>query len=601
MTSLGLTCDVTLFEDSRLGLRLALSWGHVRGYIAEHLEAIKGSITNGKHGGRDLERLQLHDRVPSSSRAVQVDGGFFGDVWNQPKESHFIIQEGAETSVAGELSKVRDLDCDSRQVTPDFFCLLRLFSIESRTWTPGATEHRYQGKYRVEYNNNDSYPSGLDLEMKSEIPAAKIEFEVWLEKTGAWFDAEYEESLQLPPPADPDEGFHDSPLQNDVFIEWIYTIDLDNLIFHVQSHPVFRLDNMPNDDMFVSGLEGLEYLDCYGFSNYTDLIPHEHRYENQGPSILFNWRVMQHEDKIRKLDAELARLLVAFCLSLLLWGRDGFCLRICPDVEKEKDPNPWSKAETVELKTDNWWPATNICVVLTPQVQDEDSLRAAVVKLEEKITEPRTTPIFIILFSVWSVAIVQFTWKPGQSRPSIKHTKGMPFLPFASGLTPETEGVTALTCLGLVASRELIQLSLARVQDAERERLSPTWPLPRQERKQDNKSDEGPNYTHLYDVYSLRNFALVSEKTFEGALPIMILPHIPFRLVSPFVADADEEEPGDLSRFSVLVSNGITWDGRSKIVTLSQSDYTEKFETFHIDNPFGNLSFGPIRITLEDS
>ena len=38
---------------------------------------------------------------------------------------------------------------------------------------------------------------------------------------------------------------------NTVFIEWVYKIDLDNLIFHVNAQPMFRLDNMPPSQIFL--------------------------------------------------------------------------------------------------------------------------------------------------------------------------------------------------------------------------------------------------------------------------------------------------------------------------------------------------------------
>ena len=38
----------------------------------------------------------------------------------------------------------------------------------------------------------------------------------------------------------------------DVFIEWVYTIDLDNLIFWINNMPVFDLAKMPQGDEFVN-------------------------------------------------------------------------------------------------------------------------------------------------------------------------------------------------------------------------------------------------------------------------------------------------------------------------------------------------------------
>jgi hypothetical protein len=61
------------------------------------------------------------------------------------------------------------------------------------------------------------------------------------------------------------------------FIEWTYTIDLDYLVFHVDNQPLFRLDNMPPDDIFVK---------CISFDHFG----HRALYEHTPAQFRYNWR-----------------------------------------------------------------------------------------------------------------------------------------------------------------------------------------------------------------------------------------------------------------------------------------------------------------------
>ena len=116
--------------------------------------------------------------------------------------------------------------------------------------TRGYKVYRHKGRYYVHYNHYDSYPSCYGLQVLREIPRnSKEEFEEWLKKTREEGDAQ-RDSKELNDPDAIDYVSDEQPV-NDIFIEWIYEIDLDNLVFHVDSRPLFRLDNMPPEDIFV--------------------------------------------------------------------------------------------------------------------------------------------------------------------------------------------------------------------------------------------------------------------------------------------------------------------------------------------------------------
>ena len=157
--------------------------------------------------------------------------------------------------------------------------------------TRGLRIVRHRGRYYVYWNQFDSYPEGLGAEIVSEIPKSSEAFEVWLADQRAKYDAEnadLEEYLTVvrsddgEAPAveqeaeDPEQetqnmrqiscgekaprlGFwsskgrlYDLPRfstqSNDLYVEWVWTIDLDHETFSVDNKVHFRLASMPRFD-----------------------------------------------------------------------------------------------------------------------------------------------------------------------------------------------------------------------------------------------------------------------------------------------------------------------------------------------------------------
>ena len=104
--------------------------------------------------------------------------------------------------------------------------------------THGYKVYRHKGRYYVYYNQCDSYPSIFGLEVLHEIPrnVSKGEFEEWLRKTREYVYAQ-RDSQVLNDPNDGSNYVSGEQPENTLFIEWIYEIDLDNLVFHVDSQP----------------------------------------------------------------------------------------------------------------------------------------------------------------------------------------------------------------------------------------------------------------------------------------------------------------------------------------------------------------------------
>ena len=414
--------------------------------------------------------------------------------------------------------------------------------------TRGYRVWRYRKIYRIQYNHLDSYPDGLGLTMLRVIHDAidSQGFTKWIDNCRDWFDSEYEFWLSL---EDDDERRSITPFKteqpgNDLLIEWIYEIDLDNLVFHVDSMPLFRLDCMPDPHTFVNSI-GFDY---YGQRHYDITTPEQHRYEG----ILAERAVQPAAQKLLErystLDPKIAT--AAHLLKLppanspdtrlneLLVSqlarrrrRDVFQWRAASDWEAVKDVSDfaytllvlsiWPKLIPSDqlypidpprdgLDSGYWWLNTGLCVRLVPQLQDEDTMKAAVADMAEVILSKKNqSTTFGILFSVLHISILRISHK--DSERVIEHTHALTFLPPFFAETPKTEGISALTALAQSLYQDVFH---ATVKPSSIEMSTFLAKLP-------------PELVetiggHL-DTDSLLTFASLSDRIFEGCLPVLKL------------------------------------------------------------------------------
>ncbi|KAF3482372.1 F-box domain-containing protein [Arthroderma uncinatum] len=136
--------------------------------------------------------------------------------------------------------------------------------------TRGYKIVRHRGRYWVYYNHYDSYPSYLGKNLLAVIPVDPEGYKAWLEKKRAEYEklsvrlekalCVTEERIQdvaaKKAEANPvwkeidDVEILPSTLcevGNDLFIEWIYLIDLDNEVFTVNNTLFFNLWDIPRD------------------------------------------------------------------------------------------------------------------------------------------------------------------------------------------------------------------------------------------------------------------------------------------------------------------------------------------------------------------
>src|SRR5882757_6587459 len=124
--------------------------------------------------------------------------------------------------------------------------------------TRGYYVYRYRNIYFIYYANSDSYPRGLGITMlqsmrqPNAIAKERQRFEEILDRLR---DTSYPRVPKELRRARFDKGLDFIPQknrpQNDGCIEWIYEIDLDRNIFHIDGIPFYSLECLPNDEDFI--------------------------------------------------------------------------------------------------------------------------------------------------------------------------------------------------------------------------------------------------------------------------------------------------------------------------------------------------------------
>ncbi|KAF7294043.1 polymerase II transcription elongation factor [Mycena kentingensis (nom. inval.)] len=383
--------------------------------------------------------------------------------------------------------------------------------------TRGYKVYRHKGFYYIYYNHYDSYPSGLGVNFKAQIPKDKAEYERWLERERAEFDQVFEENKDRIDDDDSDIGISREAPQNDLFIEWIYEIDLDNEVFHVDSMPVFSLRNMPPTDrtpVYVgrgsninwdkpgSSTDALfcDYIgfDSYGHRSCTHSTPAEHRYTANGAAApapvdaktIAAYRA--HKPEIATVTSnelldvvsnpaaswEAARIALyevfvggkmrnyeslAQCIyresipsRLYAWGEQVLRFGL-GRMWIGTDAMALGESSNVETAPFEWIVPNVVCFRWATQLNDEANLKKHVLELVTAIADIKPAgnePIFAILFSIFHCAIVSI--EPN----SIKVTAAMQFIPSFHTRSPSTPGIAAIARLGSHISRMRINPNL---------------------------------------------------------------------------------------------------------------------------------------------
>jgi hypothetical protein len=340
----------------------------------------------------------------------------------------------------------------------------------------GYKVYRHKGRYFVYYDHSDPYPSHFGLKVLREIPhrrVSKEKFEEWVRLTREYLDEQYEE-LKNP----------DTCKYQPVGMGgWTYEIDLDNLVFHVDSQPIFRLDNSPPEDVFLKAIS----FDHFGHRAFHKHTPVEFRYDWRAPPppplpkslIAYNSCLNRsstsfvHEllcipmalSSIERVRTTLVELLVTRCMTEYGVGHDVRVLESVPDrthisqsvlklglslVNFAVGPpipslpcNPYCNA------WDFTWIRKDVCLRVTTHLDDEENLQASIGDLVHHIntTQHKVGTIYGIVCSIFHCAVVRV-----DKGTSFAHTRALQLLPSFYARKVSTPGIEALSRLGCQTS-----------------------------------------------------------------------------------------------------------------------------------------------------
>lgn len=484
--------------------------------------------------------------------------------------------------------------------------------------TGGYIIYRYKSRYYVHFNQLDSYPSVFGLEVRNKIPSG-TSFETWVERMRESLVEEYNQWVENGRQNSYEYFIADKQPSNDLMIEWIYEIDLDRLVFHIDSFPVFRLDNMPPEDVFLECIR----FDHYGGRAYARDTPEEFRYNLKTPPLPVDEAVVKtysihagvgavvliHDlleivERMSGLEAVWERYLEV-CVGQMMkrYGRELrdmesrasraeltemdmalalSAINMAFPAPLDQDP-PFS----LPVRTDDlWWVREDACVLVTTHVDDEPSLQSSIVVLREAVMKKADSPdtVYGIITSSFHIAIVRVDKISGGS---LKHTPALQFIPSFYALSPSTPGITALARLAR-RTRPFTRPQLPPLPST-----SSLSRLPHQ--------ILGEFAKHITSAHDLKNFAMASSPTFLAAEPYLELPRVGNRfLISPETFHFSEHEVREGGRAHPNLISGtfdvLTEEGAEVMtVTAGAGGWygDEDFTPLNTFNPV-KMSFGPL-------
>lgn len=336
------------------------------------------------------------------------------------------------------------------------------------------------------FSHYDSYPSGLGLQVLATIPKDSNNFQGWLAGMRQHFD----KMIEAHDKGEVDENevtITRDPPSLDLFIEWMYEVDLDRLVFHVDSYPLFRLDHLPNNDQFLEWIG----FDHYNHRAYTSSTPAEYRYYwDAPPPIVADAALELYKPQAarsaaisdllsvseRMSDKEVVRVQVLQVIigNLMRIAHMGLLVRELAQVSDHShlsirerslawylldiaiDPQIFSGERVTQCEFQTQWRRQNLCVHLATHLDDPRNMQAAVAGLVADAMKRSDIPrgiIYGVAFSIFHCVVVRINTQSGFT---FEHSDALQFLPSFYADSPSTPGITALARLGYHSDVEVI-------------------------------------------------------------------------------------------------------------------------------------------------
>ncbi|KAI0270961.1 hypothetical protein BGY98DRAFT_923254 [Russula aff. rugulosa BPL654] len=357
--------------------------------------------------------------------------------------------------------------------------------------THGYLAYRYKGRYFVYYHHFDSDPGCLGVEALREIPrnVSKERFEQWARVTRENLEAQFEKTKDESRWSRSDYTTDKQPLNIDD-IQWVYEIDFDNLIFHVNAQPMFRLDNLPPSKIFLKSIS----YDHFGHTALRENTPVQFRYDWRAPppppspESLSTYNSCHNRSStssmhdllcvpaalssIESARTALVELLVTRCMAERGIGHRIRILESVPDRDHISKsmlrlalspvnfavglPIPSLPCIPRRSSQDFIWIRKDVCLRITTHLDDKDNLRASIGDLVRHINTTQDSDgevgtIYGIACSIFHCAVVRVD-KDVEGTTSFAHTPALQFLPSFFARKISTPGIEAMSRLGCQAS-----------------------------------------------------------------------------------------------------------------------------------------------------
>ncbi|KAJ7641316.1 hypothetical protein FB45DRAFT_899926 [Roridomyces roridus] len=329
--------------------------------------------------------------------------------------------------------------------------------------TRGFWYYYHNGWYQIHYNHWE----GLGVDVYEKIPIDPEEYKKWLEALRESLDKEFELAKQdgtLEQGQGVNPHYSQDEPENDLFIEWIYGINLDHEVFVLNSFPIFNLKCMPpTKDIF---------LDSFG----ADFYGHDASAESQ---YAYNWTspppavqdldeyTTSTEDSALRIEdllsldvssigaGESARVAFYEVLVGIMMSKPNIAM-LLRHLERLPDRNSISQ-DLVAIGVDMikatlafgsprpkvaeyTWLSPDICLRISTHLDDERYRKKSVLELVREISTGGVK--FGILFSFFHCLIVRV-----DEDCTFKCTAPLQFLPSWYARSPSTPGITALARL----------------------------------------------------------------------------------------------------------------------------------------------------------
>lgn len=366
--------------------------------------------------------------------------------------------------------------------------------------TAGHYVVRYRNMYFVSHHGSDGYPEGLGLQVLGLIRQPNA-IATYQQVFGEMLDGLKNPSHSLLVVENGDDFDEEPPSpKRPRGYGWVYEIDLDRNIFHMDDMPFFSLECLPDDDAFIQYItdddfskdsdrvEDHIYQDHYGHTACSLRCPTQYRYKKPAPPIVDNSDFATYQSLIctgsqvalsdmlalsdilsesEHVRVTLLEVMIGQSMFESAVGKELYAMELLNNYSQITD-NQWSIAcfmasitfipqmfgDYMDIshpkleRKEFTWVRKDTVVCMATHLYDERCLQASVSRLIDEISKRKDSPGHYvgIAFSVFHCAIVKVV--KDAHAITFSHTSALQFLPSFHAHSPSTPGITALARLG---------------------------------------------------------------------------------------------------------------------------------------------------------